>query len=350
VLMRTGDDDDVEQAMDDPLVMDLVLTEGGWFERFLADRGHLLPDDEALLAASWLTVDRSVHEVTAVRPGAGLTLRDLRTGDEVDVRERTFSSAARRGTVICGRVVPDGETHQLIGAIVPVALGTEAALLDLLDERDPHALAAWVRDLERPPQLRTREDEALVECEIIVTAADTDRLVRHLDRSYVADAPGEWWTEHHDLDDLEAVVRARLHLEGERLTITTNSDERADRVLGRFPADLDIRVLSDQRTPVDSDSLTRSAHKGLPDLRQLSSPSGEPAVGDDVIAEIQAQMEERWCAEPVPALGGATPREAAADPTRREQLERLLASFDATEAPPGAFTMRTDQLRARLGL
>lgn len=266
------------------------------------------------------------------------------------MRERTFSRTTRRGAVICGRAVPDGETHQLIGAIIPVAPGTEAALLDLIDERDQYAIAAWQRDLDQPPQLRTREDEALVECEIVVTAADTDGLVRHLDRTYDTDVPGEWWTEHHDLDDLEAVVRARFHLEGERLTITTNSDERADRIGGRFPTDLDITVLSDDRTPVDAESVARTAHKGLPDLRQLSPAPGAPAIGDDVIAEIQEQMEERWCAEPVPALGGATPREAAVDPTRREQLERLLASFDLTEAPPGAFTMRTDQLRARLGL
>ncbi len=61
-------------------------------------------------------------------------------------------------------------------------------------------------------------------------------------------------------------------------------------------------------------------------------------------------MEQRWCGESIPALGGLTPRQAAEDPTRREQLERLLASFDAIETPPGAFTMRTDHLRALLGL
>jgi hypothetical protein len=350
VYTRIADDDDLEQALDDPLVMDLVLTEGGWFERFLADRGHLLPDDEALLAASWLTVDRSVHEVTAVRPGSGLALRDLRTGDEHDARERTFSRAARPGTLVCARVVPDGETHQLVGAIVPVAPGTEAALLDLLDGGDPHAIAAWVRDLHRAPQLRTREDEPVVECEIVVTADDIPGLVRHLDTAYDVDTPGEWWTEHHDLDDVEAVIRARFHLDGDRLTITTNSDRRADRILDRFPAGVGVTVLADERTPVDAESVARTAHKGLPDLRQLPSPPGAPACGQDAIAEIQAMLEERWCAEPVPALGGATPREAAADPTRREQLERLLASFDAMEAPPGAFTMRTDRLRARLGL
>jgi hypothetical protein len=74
------------------------------------------------------------------------------------------------------------------------------------------------------------------------------------------------------------------------------------------------------------------------------------APGDDAIAQIQQHIEQRWCNEPVPALGGLTPMQAAADPTRREQLERLLASFDATEAPPGAITMRTDHQRTALGL
>jgi hypothetical protein len=39
-----------------------------------------------------------------------------------------------------------------------------------------------------------------------------------------------------------------------------------------------------------------------------------------------------------------------ADPIRREQLERLLASFDAIDPPPGAITMRTDHLGKALRL
>ena len=38
-------------------------------------------------------------------------------------------------------------------------------------------------------------------------------------------------------------------------------------------------------------------------------------------------QERRWLKEQIPALGGLTPVEAAADPSRVEQLERLLASF-----------------------
>ena len=60
-------------------------------------------------------------------------------------------------------------------------------------------------------------------------------------------------------------------------------------------------------------------------------------------------MEQRWLREHVPALGGATPVEAAADPTRHEGLERLLASFpEPTDGP--FMTLRPSRLRALLGL
>ena len=45
------DDDSVLEAFADPIVIDAALTEGGWFARFVADRGPLLPEDEALLAS-----------------------------------------------------------------------------------------------------------------------------------------------------------------------------------------------------------------------------------------------------------------------------------------------------------
>jgi len=144
---RMGEDDDLEAVMDDPLVVDLVLTEGGWFDRFLAHRGHLLPEDEALLAAVWMAVERTVYEITAVTPGEGLSVRDLRTGRELQVRERTYSRLAEVGLLVCARAVPDGVTSQFVGAVLPVVPGTEAAVLDLLDDADPLEIAAWAREV-----------------------------------------------------------------------------------------------------------------------------------------------------------------------------------------------------------
>jgi hypothetical protein len=335
-------------VMDDSLVMDLVLTEGGWFDRFLADRSHLLPDDEAMLATAWTTVERTIYEITTTAPGTGLSVRDLRTGDRLDVRERTFSRTARIGMLVCARAVPDGETNQFIGGIFPVAPGTETTLLDLLDERDPHLVASWARDLGRPPELRTRENEPLVECEIVATTDYPARLTDHLDDTYDCDTPGQRWTEHHDLDD-QSVIRARFHLDGSRLTITTNSNERADRIVRRLNGAAPVKVVSDTHTPSDATTVDRTRRAGLPDLHGLDTgPALTP--DDDAVAEIQRHFEQRWCDEAVPALGGLTPLQAAADPTRREQLERLLASFDALDTPPGAITMRTDHRRKALGL
>lgn len=51
----------------------------------------------------------------------------------------------------------------------------------------------------------------------------------------------------------------------------------------------------------------------------------EPAVRA-VVEDWIDRIERRWCDEPVPALSGMTPRQAAADPTRRETLDRLLGA------------------------
>jgi hypothetical protein len=80
-------------------------------------------------------------------------------------------------------------------------------------------------------------------------------------------------------------------------------------------------------------------------------------LGPDEIAqdpEILAQMaayiadyERTWCDEPVPALGGVTPRQAAADPTRRGDLIALLNSFPSTGSP---LAMDGGRLKQALGL
>jgi hypothetical protein len=66
--------------------------------------------------------------------------------------------------------------------------------------------------------------------------------------------------------------------------------------------------------------------------------------GDEFIREYEA----RWLDEPIPALDGHTPRQAADDPTRRGDLIKLLDSFPAGEGAPGR--MSAERLRSALGL
>ena len=333
-----GGEPDLASAFDDPIVFDLALIELGWFERFLDTFGPLLPDDEALLATSWVLVDRTVYEIEETRSRDGVLVRDLRTGESLDVRERTMSASAKVGQMVCARAAPDGVTHQFVGAAFGVAPGQERDVLALCDEHDAYELARYVGAMQRPPRLETREGEPLVSCRIELRVPDPGLARRVLDDAYERDDDG--WLEMHALSDDERILRAQLILDGDRLSISTHSEPRADRVLARLrDAIPDLETVSDDREPIRAD--------------ELSSPSpgaAEPIELDPAVrGQITDVMEQRWIREAIPALGGITPLDAAADPTRRHELERLLASFpEPTDGP--ALTLRPSRLRELLGL
>lgn len=128
--------------------------------------------------------------------------------------------------------------------------------------------------------------------------------------------------------------------------MATREAETMDRVLERLKSGLDGKVVTDERTPFEPGM-------ELPEGMAVPGPSPEiaPEQMPDLMAAVQEQLEDRWMTEPVPALAGLTPQQAATDPTRREMLERLLASFESMEDPgPGAFTFRVDRLRRELGM
>lgn len=142
-----------EPWMANPVVIDVALTEGGWWERFVVERGPLLPDDEVLMIQSWSLVARTIYEIVAVEPEVRLTLRDLRNAELIEVTEHTFSRQAVPGWVICARAVPAGDDgHRLIGAPFAVTPGTEDRLFELLGAGDPAELCEWVGRLNRHPE------------------------------------------------------------------------------------------------------------------------------------------------------------------------------------------------------
>jgi hypothetical protein len=283
-------------------------------------------------------VERTLYEVAEVRPGDGLTLIDLRSAERLEVSEPAFSHQAVAGSVISARAVPDGGGgHQLIGAVLPVRAGREKDLLDVLDGGDPEAIVRWAAAAEAPPRGQTREGEKLVECRAEVAFEDPGAARAFLDENYEPDGD-DTWTELPDLGGGERILRAVLHFENDRLTVETHSEERMDRVLSRLSG---FRILSDERRPLAPGEMPRPSE-------HLPQPAADPEEIAAVIPQIQEKMEARWCDEQVPALGGLTPRQAAADPSRRETLERLLLEMD--DVPEGLFSMRPERIRRLLGI
>ena len=344
------DDDALIASLADPLVLDAVLFEGGAFEEFLAVRGSLLPDDERLLAQQWLLLERSVFEVEQVRPGQGVTVRDVRTGDTHEVRERAASRQLQPGQLICTRAVPAGDSMAFFGGIEPVALHERDPLIELLDdEPDPVTLVAQLTRRFAPPRLVNTEGDPLAICEASVRLGDAAGIRAALDEVYDRSDGEETtrWFEHVVTDGLQR-IRAALVLDGDTLSIETNSEQRMDRVLATL-ARLDpaMTVLDDDRRPIRD---TREAAK----LAKQMPVTGEGALDPDdpevaaFLGEFIRDHETRWLDESIPALNGYTPRQAADDPTRRGDLIKLLDNFPAGAAARGG--MDADRLRTALGL
>ncbi|MHB8328777.1 MAG: SEC-C domain-containing protein, partial [Acidimicrobiales bacterium] len=347
-VARAGGDDS-EEALDrafaDPIVLDVALHEGGWFDRFIEERGALLPGDEAMLARAWTLVDRTLYEVVGTDPGRSMSVRDLRSAEVVQARERTFSRQAHVGQVFCGRAVPDGETNQFVGGIFHVPTGQEKHLLDMLDEGDGHDLLAWLAARERPPQMTTREGEDMRVCRVVLEVPNPEVVRGVLDRLY--DPHGaDQWTEHHELASGESILRATIELEGNLVRVETLSEPRVERVLETLLSEIaGAMVLSDERREFDPMDPPRGP-------RQPAMSLDDPGARE-AFQRFIADRERSWCDETVPALGGLTPRQAAADPAGREGLERLLLEYGSHVDPqddPELVPQHPDRLRRLLGI
>lgn len=338
---QDDDYDAVRATLDDPLVLGAMLFEGGALEEFLAIRGSLLPDDERLLAEQWLLVERSVFEVERVQPGTGVTVRDLRSGDTHEVQERTASRQLKAGQLICSRVLPAGDSMQFFGGVEPVALHERDALIELLDtEPHPAMLVAQLSRRFAPPTLTNTEGDPLAICEATIRVSDPSGIETALDDTYDRVDDSLQWFEHVTTHGMQR-IRATLMLDGDTMRIETNSEERMDRVLTTLRRlDPAMRVLDDSREAVElSNKMLDNDEDELDD--------DDPKVAA-ALEEFIRDYETRWLDQPIPALNGHTPRQAADDPTRRGDLIKLLDSFPATAGAPGR--MDADRLRAALGL
>jgi len=130
-------------------------------------------------------------------------------------------------------------------------------------------------------------------------------------------------------------------------------------VLRFEPSGVRVEVNSRRRFD-DLTMLLRLVGAGEPIVERLVDPAldlpvrgGRPLGGRGGEPEAEAAWLEHWLDEPVPALGGATPRAAADDPKRRVLLESLLRrfEFDADLAAAGGQRPRdVERLRASLGM
>jgi hypothetical protein len=333
-----------------PALVELAAFDRDALEAFIETRGVLLDEDELALARRWRDSPPSLWHVVAVQPAASVELFDTRSGASVVVTDHSASQGLRLGDYVFVRVVPAGSSWLFTGEIVLVPLAHRESLLELLGAgAETQDLAAWVGRLFAPIQLANYEGDDVVLCHAVLAPVTTswEDLSDTLDRLFGASDDGKW-TEFVEINGAN-VVRCFLRRELETLVVETNSVERFDRILKVLRQKIgDLETIEEMRTDLSSTAdLATRADQNM----EISTDEKLPAEILQAVRDLIREREDAWLDESIPALGGFTPRQAAADPTRREDLAALLNEFDRHGAVPSpAVTFDVSRLRQQLNL
>jgi hypothetical protein len=208
--------------------LDLAIFDGGVLDDYLDERGDLLPGDELAMTERWRSVPLAPYEVTAVQPGASLTMRPLLGGGPVRLADRSLSAGVRRLDLLVARVLDDGDGPVLLAHPMRVDRRRRRALLELFDGGyEPWEVAAFFGP-QPPPLLRNREGHLLVQCTATydLPEAAVEAAWRRLAAELEEDDRPDRLLAIGQLDDGEEVIRGSVHRQQRQLTITANSVER----------------------------------------------------------------------------------------------------------------------------
>ena len=340
-----GRPDQIENIVDELLetlfVTDPVLHEEGLEQRFLEGRSETLPGDEVLLAQSWMLVDRSVFEIESAGPEQ-MDLRDLATGETLNVHNITPHQNATSGSLLLGRPLPVGEIYRAFSGFIPVPPNFVTEVLEMLERGNPYELMEFVGSTKRPPEIRNSDGHEIQPTDITWLVTEGENLAQNLENAGFK-SDGNDWTLVRDTKSQKDALIAMLQIRGDHLVGNVNSDERAQELFDLI-AEYAPEAVHLDTTLIDPDEFDPSEVPSPADQAELlEDPSVRAAVEEHL-----ARYETEWLDTPIPALKDLTPREAAANPIAREDLIRLLATFP--EVPDGEIGMSPGRLREALGL
>jgi hypothetical protein len=341
----------------------------------------------------------SLYEVSDIVPGTSFQARDLiRGGDPILISERSATRSLKPWDRIAARVVQVGSKTQIGGGVLAFGRDTSEALLktvhkleNLSDEEkrelakaagqdfddaelpelsptqklramNPMFTSFWLLDLidrmDAPeiPDLRNAEGDELILCEVRYplaagTTADDIRAALAACSELRPSSATSWnWikqekpavasrareqsnqsltfeTWHHEDD---ALVLGTLELEDEALVLGVNSRQRSDRGCALLSALLGRRV-GEPSVKTESVELNMASH-------DVAEPEEFDKPEEEVCAVIHRQMDRHYrnvLDEPVPALGGETPRAAVKTESGRVKVAEWLKMMENRTAKSG---------------
>jgi len=351
--------------------------------------GRLDPLLERYLGACVAT-PFSFHEILRCDPGRGLRTREVLTGEEHEVLERSASESMTAGDVLFGQLVPI-EGIALVEACGPYALSPaeKIAIIELREQMErapPMAhdfggpLRNWsieIRELHlrlidrfldpQPPVLHNTDGEPLKLQRVLFDVDDAERALaalKHAGADEATDAQVEraadgrleraafsWTKAGNSMHSTwENTVLAHVEVTAARVVVHVNSDERArafrdvvERALGPAARYRGSEVV--ERDELDAelegveDGVASEDLAALPEVRERLNRMFEQHYAD-------------WPTQELPVLGGRRPIDVVQEPNGREKVEALIADMErhATRTNPTVGAAVLARLRERLGL
>jgi len=334
---------------------------------FLAARDEpLSPTEKSWIEAqrrSWL----SMWEISEVSPGLSISARDMFTGAERRVLECKGSQLLvprdvmlvrvvdyEGLSVFCGmypRVLPPRPAAALVKSLRK-AIPSRAKKVTVEELREHIPIEAWMlswRDaLEELDAANSRG--------IRLTNTDGDPLLLTKDRyelepshrasveaklAEIADPDDEdpdrpgatLFTVHRPGNAMhkswDNTIVGRIFVRASSLVLETNSIARADDLRGKVEASLHPMVKHVAR---DHEDPSATLEKARSEPRRPTARAPHPPEVVEALREMKRRHYESWLDDPIPALGGATPREAVKKPRTRAEVVVMLKEIENGES------------------
>jgi hypothetical protein len=301
----------------------------------------------------WRSVPLAPYEVTAVQPGASLTMRPLLGGGPVRLADRSLAAGVRRLDLLVARVLDDGDGPVLLAHPLRVDR-RRRALLELFDGGyEPWEVAAFFGP-QPPPLLRNREGHLLLQCTATydLPEAAVGAAWRRLAAELEEDDGPDRLLAIGQLDDGEEVIRGSVHRQQRQLTIAANSVERLgglqQQVLAAAPGS---RLVSESIVPMEELLAEEQDPQATADPDAEAQRLGlSPEEEATLLEQVMRDYEQRWLDQELPALDGRTPRQAAAEGGSGLAELRALLDDIQWQADNSGGGMSAARIRHHLGL
>ena len=355
---------------------------------FLQEKGRILTQMQTQLLFLCMHQPITFYDVMESRPGQGMLLREIFTGREYDVRERSASRSLNAGDILYAQMSPvEGLTTMAFCAPLPIPPRMKPMIVaqrmalqsigrkrkkprvfstdDLLDlEDDFRELYLEIVDrLNAPPVLHNTDGDPLeihtMKFELRLSPADAFDLLAPLlagvrekedvlaeNEDCASGVPGTitfaWYKKgNKKMKSWDNTILGHLKLCPGLLVADVNSRRRAEKLRSEIENRLRLVVVHKETLVQTSEDMLDRVRRMPPERRQedeqaklMKDPAAQAALRDFLQKETDA-----WIHKKLPALGGRTPLQAVKDPDLREIVESLLLDFErhaATSYPPGA--------------